>query len=185
MHGLASYARHYETLASHLGRPLHQRVVADVAAAELPVGAAVLDVGTGLGTVALLIADSYPHLAVSGVDVSAAMITIARSVEPALGVDPVDFRVADVVALPLEDDSVDLVVSSLSLHHWADPAEGLREVVRVLRPGGQAWIYDLRPIVKRAASTPGLGAEVELETPLTGTWWLNPIGRLVLRRPRR
>jgi hypothetical protein len=71
------------------------------------------------------------------------------------------------------------------MHHWvANPAAGLREVVRVLRPGARAWIYDLRPMVRRAARlTPTLDAEVRVESPLTGTLWLNPIGRLVLHRP--
>ena len=74
------------------------------------------------------------------------------------------------------------MVSTLSMHHWADLAAGLREVVRVLRPGARAWLYDFRPTTRRAARmTPGLNVEVRLENPLTGTWRLNPIGRLVLR----
>ena len=69
------------------------------------------------------------------------------------------------------------------MHHWADLAAGLREVVRVLRPGARAWLYDFRSTTRRAARmTPGSNVEVHLENPLTGTWRLNPIGRLVLRR---
>lgn len=62
------------------------------------------------------------------------------------------YTVADVAHLPHPDDSVDLVVSSLSMHHWPDVPAGLREIQRVLRPGGQAWIYDVRPVLNRAAT---------------------------------
>jgi hypothetical protein len=71
-------------------------------------------------------------------------------------------------------------VSSISLHHWEDPAAGLRDIIRVLRPGAQAWIYDVRPMVRRAASMAvGLDAAARTELPLIGIP-LNPIGRLVL-----
>ena len=65
-------------------------------------------------------------------------------------------RCGDVVTLPFADGSVDLVVSTLSLHHWDDPAAGLDEIVRVLAPGGQAWIYDFRPaLTADATRSPG------------------------------
>jgi SAM-dependent methyltransferase len=41
--------------------------------------------------------------------------------------------------------SFDLVVSTLSMHHWADPTAGLTEIGRVLRPGGRALVWDFRP----------------------------------------
>ncbi|HKQ18059.1 MAG TPA: methyltransferase domain-containing protein, partial [Solirubrobacterales bacterium] len=43
------------------------------------------------------------------------------------------------------DGSFDVVVSTLSLHHWSDPAAVFAEIGRVLRPGGVALVYDLRP----------------------------------------
>jgi SAM-dependent methyltransferase len=46
--------------------------------------------------------------------------------------------------LPLPDASVDLVVSSLASHHWSEPATAIWELLRVLRPGARALIYDLR-----------------------------------------
>ena len=144
-----------------------------------------LDVGTGPGTLPLLIAAQVPHLSVAGVDLSAEMIdraTAAADLRATPGASPISFQIADVAHLPFDDESVDLVVSTISMHHWADPAAGLREIVRVLRPGARAWIYDVRPTTRRAARTsPGLNVEVRLENPLTGTWRLNPIGRLVLR----
>ena len=155
MYGLARHAKHYERWAGLLATPLYRRVVADVAARQLPGGAVVIDVGTGPGRVPMMIAERCPQLSVSGVDLSPEMITRATAgAARRAGAPSVEFQVADVVALPFEDQSVDLVVSSISLHHWDDPAAGLRDIVRVLRPGAQAWIYDVRPMIRRAAPIP-------------------------------
>src|SRR5262245_58867263 len=53
------------------------------------------------------------------------------------------FLVGDVASLAFPNRKVDLVVSTLSMHHWADPA-GLSEIGRVLRPGGRALVWDFR-----------------------------------------
>jgi ubiquinone/menaquinone biosynthesis C-methylase UbiE len=53
-----------------------------------------------------------------------------------------------VANLAFPDRSFDLVVSTLSMHHWADPAAGLAEIGRVLRPGARALIWDFRPGVR-------------------------------------
>ncbi len=181
MYGMARLARAYDLVSGVLARPLYRRVVTDVTKVALPAGSVVLDVGTGPGRVARLIAGACPKVEVEGVDLSPEMI--ARATSTALTTSAsVHFQVGDVVTLPFADGSVDLVVSTLSLHHWDDPAAGLDEIVRVLAPGGQAWIYDFRPALtatQRIAS--GLDADMALETPLIGTTRLNPIGRLVLR----
>ena len=181
MYGIARHARAYDLVAGVLARPLYRRVVTDVTKVALPAGSVVLDVGTGPGRVARLIAAACPKVEVEGVDLSPEMI--ARATSTALTTSAsVHFQVGDVVTLPFADGSVDLVVSTLSLHHWDDPTAGLDEIVRVLAPGGQAWIYDFRPALtatQRIAS--GLDADMALETPLIGTTRLNPIGRLVLR----
>jgi ubiquinone/menaquinone biosynthesis C-methylase UbiE len=58
------------------------------------------------------------------------------------------FLVGDVAALAFPDRSFDLVISTLSMHHWADPAAGLAEIGRILRPGARALIWDFRPGVR-------------------------------------
>ena len=189
MYGLARHATAYDLVSGVLARPLYRRVVTDVTKVALPGGSVVLDVGTGPGRVARLIAAACPKVEVEGVDLSPEMIARATSTAKTTRTSNVRFQVGDVVTLPFVDRSVDLVVSTLSLHHWDDPAAGLDEIIRVLAPGGQAWIYDFRPALRATQRiTMGLDADMALESPLIGTTRLNPIARLVLRHrppPRR
>src|ERR687891_304652 len=80
-----------------------------------------------------------------GEDLDPAMIELARA-NAAAGSDgdTPSFVVGNVSALSFPDDSFDLVVSTLSMHHWTDPSTALNEVGRVLRPNGRALVWDLR-----------------------------------------
>ena len=126
-------------------RSLFEGIAADVAAVA-PDGARVLEVGCGPGRLSILLARRY-GLDVFGVDLDPAMIDRARA-NAARGGGEHDrepsFLVADVASLSFPDRSFDLVVSTLSMHHWADPAAGLVQIGRVLRPGGGALVWDLR-----------------------------------------
>ena len=188
MFGLASHAEWYDRLSGRLAGPLYRRIAADVAGAGLTDGAFVLDVGTGPGHVPLLIAQRCPALTVEGIDLSQQMI--ARATQAAGLADArVTYRVADVRALPYPDGSIDLVVSSLSLHHWTDVSAGLAEIRRVLSPNGRAWIYDVRPVLHRVAenaspSTPPLTLEALQSEPnghLATHVWTAVAGRLITR----
>jgi SAM-dependent methyltransferase len=185
MFGLAHHAQRYERLTGRLTGRLYGRVAADLIAAALPPGARVLDVGTGPGLLPLRIAAACPQLRVDAVDLSPEMIDRARQIDAATGrSQAVTFTVADVARLPFPDATFDLVVSTVSQHHWTDPGAGLRELSRVLRPEGQAWIYDFRWALGRAqtaARTASPPLVISRQSPLEGTSQLNPIGRLVLR----
>jgi ubiquinone/menaquinone biosynthesis C-methylase UbiE len=88
---------------------------------------------------------------VTGLDLDSAMIGRARANadRPGGGHQPrPSFLVGDVAALAFPDRSFDLVISTLSMHHWADPTAGLAEIGRVLRPGGRALVWDFRPGVR-------------------------------------
>ena len=104
-----------------------------------------LDIGCGGGLLALRLAAICPELQIAGVDLSPEMIEEAESKSIEMGFDDrVSFRLGDAAALPFEDGSQDLVVSTLSLHHWSDPVRVLNEVARVIQPGGAYLIFDLR-----------------------------------------
>jgi ubiquinone/menaquinone biosynthesis C-methylase UbiE len=101
----------------------------------------VLDVGTGPGVLLVELAARRPDLRLTGVDLSPDMITAAaRNLEPFR--ERASARVGDVTALPFPDRSFDLIVSSLSLHHWDHPEAAVPELTRTLRPGGRIYIYD-------------------------------------------
>jgi ubiquinone/menaquinone biosynthesis C-methylase UbiE len=124
---------------------LFEGIAADVAAAA-PDGARVLEVGCGPGHLSNRLTRQR-GLEVTGLDLDPAMIERARANadHAGHGDEPrASFLVGDVAALPFPDGSFDLVVSTLSMHHWADPTAGLAEIGRVLRPGGRALVWDFR-----------------------------------------
>jgi len=119
--------------------------VAAVASAGAPDGVRVLEVGCGPGRLSIRLARRY-GLDVTGLDLDPAMIGRART--NAGGEAGPSFLVGDAASLPFPDGSFDLVVSTLSMHHWADQAAGLAEIGRVLRPGARALVWDFRPGVR-------------------------------------
>jgi SAM-dependent methyltransferase len=142
---LIGHAGVYDTLTRRLLGPLYRRIAADVAAVA-PAGARVLEVGCGPGHLSIRLARH--GFAVTGLDLGPAMITRARANADRPGNRDQrrpSFLVGDVAALAFPNRSFDLVVSTLSMHHWADPAAGLAEIGRVLRPDARALIWDLRP----------------------------------------
>jgi SAM-dependent methyltransferase len=139
----------YDALSRLLLGSFIERIAADIAAAA-PTGARVLEVGCGPGHLSIRLARQH-GLEVTGLDLDPAMITRARAnADRSANSDqrPPTLLVGDVAALAFPDRSFDLVVSTLSMHHWADPTAGLAEIGRVLRPGARALIWDFRPGVR-------------------------------------
>jgi SAM-dependent methyltransferase len=139
----------YDILSRLLLGPFRTRIAADIAAVT-PDGARVLEVGCGPGHLSIRLARQY-GLEVTGVDLDPTMVTRARANADRPETDDQrrpEFLVGDVAALAFPDRSFDLVVSTLSMHHWADPAAGLAEIGRVLRQGARALIWDFRPDVR-------------------------------------
>lgn len=104
---------------------------------------AVLDLGTGTGRMLQLLS---PHAErVVGVDLSPAMLSVARAEAERAGLRNVQLRQGDVYALPVERDSYDLVLVHQVLHYLDDPQRALREAARALRPGGRLVVVDFAP----------------------------------------
>ena len=101
----------------------------------------VLDVGCGGGHELAILAERGPDLRLWGIDFSAAQVARAWRRLGHFG-ERVTVQEGDALALPFDDDRFDLVISSGSIKHWPDPAKGLAECVRVLRPGGRLIIAE-------------------------------------------
>jgi SAM-dependent methyltransferase len=111
---------------------------------QVTAGAAVLDVGCGPATDTLTLAALVGPLGrAAGVDQDAAMIAEAERRAAAAGfADRVEHRVADATALPFEDGRFDAARCERLFMHLADPEGALREMVRVVRPGGRIVVMD-------------------------------------------
>lgn len=103
-------------------------------------GQRVLDVACGTGIVARVAAPLIgPHGLIVGVDLSAAMLDVARAHAPGGGA-AVEWRQGDVAALPSDDASFDVVLCQQGLQFFPDKPGALREMHRVLRPGGRLGV---------------------------------------------
>jgi SAM-dependent methyltransferase len=128
----------YAVSAVHRGGP---DLDAMVAAGLQGGGERVLDLGCGPGHTTLAFAARGAR--VTGLDLTPAMLGVARQLAAERGLDNARFEQGDASALPFEEGSFDVVTSRLSAHHYAEPAAVLREVVRVLAPGGRFLLVDI------------------------------------------
>lgn len=102
----------------------------------VPQAGRALDVGTGFGALAFLLAGARPDLEIVGVDPETGLIEGAREAASAMGLDQIEFRVGDGAALELPDASFDLVMCQTVLTHVPDASAVVSEMTRVLKPGG-------------------------------------------------
>jgi ubiquinone/menaquinone biosynthesis C-methylase UbiE len=124
------------------GRDLRRFKAAARAVAErVPRGGRVLEVAPGPGYLAIEIAKSGREVA--ALDISKSFVKIARENANKAGV-AIDVRHGNAAAMPFADASFDFVICMAAFKNFADPVSALNEIFRVLKPGGQASIYDLR-----------------------------------------
>jgi arsenite methyltransferase len=114
------------------------------AIATLPAGATIVDVGCGGGMDLLLAALHVgPAGRAIGVDMTAEMRQQAAAGARALGLSNVDVRDGDAMQLPIEDGSVDVVISNGVLNLVPRKDQAIAEIARVLKPGGRVQIADI------------------------------------------
>jgi ubiquinone/menaquinone biosynthesis C-methylase UbiE len=132
-----TYDRHW--LQIRIFDPAHA-VVVHAARRRLDSGAAcILDIGCGTGKLLRRLRETFPEARLIGVDPAPGMVEAARRQDIA----GAELLVGDAQRLPFADGSVDLVVTTMSFHHWRDQPAGLREVRRVLRPSACVLIADI------------------------------------------
>lgn len=137
------------------------------AAAEIRAGQNVLDVACGTGVLTRAAADrTGPTGMVTGLDLSPRMLAVAERLSPELR-----WRQGNAEALPFADDSFDAVVSQFGLMFIPDRPSALREMMRVLAPGGRLVVAVWASLI----DTPAYAAEVALVERLAGVTAAEPL----------
>ena len=142
----------------------YQKLAEDLAA-RLPAGADVLEVAPGPGYLAIELARLGPYR-VTGLDISRTFVRMAAENAARAGV-PVAFHLGNAAAMPFEPDSFDLTVCRAAFKNFTEPVQALGEMHRVLKPGGEALVIDLRPDASPAA--------IDAYVKSKGMGWLNSL----------
>ncbi len=128
------------------------------AIADLKTGQTVLDLGSGGGLDCFLAAERVgPGGRVIGLDMTPAMLDLARANAKKMGLKNVEFQYGYIEDIPLPDGSVDVIISNCVINLSADKAAVFREAWRVLRPGG---VLNLSDIVTYGQLPPELHSEL-------------------------
>ena len=108
-------------------------------------GAVIVDVGTGTGRFLIHLAgiEALSGLRMVGTDLFDDMLEQGRAAARDAGAS-IEFSRQDVHAMTLPDQMADVVTSRSTVHHWHDPAQAFKEIFRILKPGGIAFICDIR-----------------------------------------
>lgn len=107
-----------------------------------PIGSRVLEAGCGVGAQTVTLARNSPDARITAIDISAASVAEARSKADAAGLSNVQFRQADIFALPFSPASFDHVFVCFVLEHLARPIEALDALRLLVRPGGTITVIE-------------------------------------------
>jgi ubiquinone/menaquinone biosynthesis C-methylase UbiE len=138
---------------------------AALVAGQLAGGGSVLEVAPGPGYLAIELAKLGDYRVV-GLDISQSFVAMARQNAQDAGV-AVTFEHGNASRMPFAPESFDAIVCRAAFKNFAEPVQALQEMYRVLKPGGKALIYDLRP----DASPEAINAEIRK----MGLGWFNTL----------
>jgi ubiquinone/menaquinone biosynthesis C-methylase UbiE len=128
--------------ATRLAIDIYYRKVAAEIVSEFEQGL-ILDLGTGPGYLPIEIVKSAANVKIVGIDLSRRLIEMARRNAQKSGFsERLTFAVGNAGGLRFDDASFDMVLSTGMLHSLRDPVKVFKEICRVLKKGGQAWIFD-------------------------------------------
>jgi ubiquinone/menaquinone biosynthesis C-methylase UbiE len=163
--------------ARNTGKGIEEfRKLARSLAGQLEEGSSVLEVAPGPGYLAIELA-KLGRFQLVGLDISKTFVAMAAANAKDAGV-AVEFHLGNASAMPFDSDSFDLIVCRAAFKNFADPEGALTEMHRVLKSGGKALIFDLRPDASPADIAAAVGG-MKLS-------WLNSLStRLILRLLRR
>ncbi|SPD73912.1 hypothetical protein PITCH_A2030056 [uncultured Desulfobacterium sp.] len=139
---LAVFSRVSSLTAQAAGRRIRH-----ILGARIKEGMTVVDIGTGPGTIPLNLKSSFPKTRFIGIDISEDMILMAKGHAVRSGFQ-LPVLVGDGQSLPFGADKVDCVISLFAMHHMDHPKRLLKEIDRVLKPGGVLLIIDFRRDIK-------------------------------------
>jgi ubiquinone/menaquinone biosynthesis C-methylase UbiE len=130
--------------AKNTGNAIEQfRKEARTLTEHLSEGASILEVAPGPGFLAIELAKLGDYQVV-GLDISKTFVELATENARKAGV-PVAFQLGNAASMPFDPDSFDLIVCRAAFKNFSEPVRALTEMYRVLKPGGKAFIFDLRP----------------------------------------
>jgi len=141
------------------------RKSAELVTGQVAGGGSILEVAPGPGYLAIELAKLGTYR-VFGLDISQSFVQMATARAQDAGV-AVEFRHGDAAQMPFPPNSFDFIVCQAAFKNFSEPVQALREMHRVLKPGGKALILDLRP----DASPKAINAEVKK----MGLGWFNSL----------
>ena len=128
--------------AKNTGRATEQKVIFNKVKGALPINANILEVAPGPGFLSIEFAKAGTYK-VTALEISKTFIEIAQNYAKEAGVY-VDFRHGNASEMPFADNMFDFIICVAAFKNFTEPVEAIREMYRVLKPGGQACIMDLR-----------------------------------------